>query len=61
MPGDEQQVHLSKIRRIKMNQMSKDIHHSLVQLHLVQTKNKIHSLTFQDNKTSCKCSPKMLE
>jgi hypothetical protein len=40
-----------------MNQMSIDVQHRLVHIHLVHTKNNIYSLTFQDDKTGQKSSP----
>jgi hypothetical protein len=44
-----------------MNQTGIDIQHSLVNLHLVHTKNGIDSLAFQDNKTGQKDTPNKLE
>jgi hypothetical protein len=45
------QRNLAEDRRIKKNQMSRDVQKSLVHPHPVHTKNVIDSLAFQDDKT----------
>jgi hypothetical protein len=55
------QRNLAKSKRMKMNQMSRDIQYSLMPHHPIHTENNIYSLAFQDDKAGKKHSPGKLK